>query len=107
MNRTRSRLLRFLIALGPASCADAAVALELSKSTIRRQMALLCGAGIVRRGEGTYSAQPDQIEKQLRELSSTFQSPVPDFRDPATETAYLSLSQFHSSDCPHTSKEIN
>ncbi|MBT2568540.1 helix-turn-helix transcriptional regulator [Arthrobacter sp. ISL-85] len=83
MNRTRSRLLRFLIAQGPSSCADAALALDLSMSTVRRQIRLLCGAGFVRPTAGTFSAQLGHIEEQLQELSATFQPPVTDFRKPA------------------------
>ncbi|NUT71948.1 helix-turn-helix transcriptional regulator [Pseudarthrobacter sp. C4D7] len=79
MNRTRSRLLRFLIAHGPATCGDTALAVGLSQSTVRRQMALLRGAGAVTSSAGTFTAQLDQIEQPLRELSAGFQSSVTDF----------------------------
>lgn len=83
MNRTRSRLLRFLIGHGPTSCADAAIALDLSRSTVRRQITLLCDAGFVTSEAGKFTTQPDQIKQQLRQLSVSFQCPVTDFREPS------------------------
>ncbi|MFC0455447.1 ArsR/SmtB family transcription factor [Arthrobacter liuii] len=76
MNRTRSRLLSFLVAHGPASCGEVSRALGLSQSTVRRQMALLRGAGVVRSEAGTFTAQVDQVERQFRELSAKFQCPA-------------------------------
>ena len=108
MNRTRSRLLRFLIAHGPASCGDASLALGLSQSTVRRQIMLLCDAGLISPLAGTFSAQVDQIEKQLQELSARFQSPVTDLMNPATQASlHSTVSPFRSSECPDTSKEIS
>lgn len=107
MNRTRSRLLRFLIEHGPASCADAAAALKLSKSTVRRQITLLCGAGMVRPAAGVFSAQREQIEKHLQELYARFQSPIFDLRNSTNEASHLALAAFHSSECPCTSKETS
>jgi DNA-binding transcriptional regulator LsrR (DeoR family) len=107
MNRTRSQLLRFLIAFGPASCEDVSLALGLSRSTVRRQMALLRGAGVVTLSAGTFTAQLDQIEQQLRELSATFQSPVTGFTNPATSPSHLSISPFRTSGCAGSSKETN
>jgi DNA-binding transcriptional ArsR family regulator len=82
MNRTRSRLLRFLIAHGPASCGEVSRALGLSQSTVRRQIMLLCEAGVVRSAAGSFSAQLDQIERQLQELSARFRSPAGDIGNP-------------------------
>lgn len=91
MNRTRSRLLRFLIAHGPASCGDASHALGLSQSTVRRQMMLLCEAGVVRAAAGSFSAQLDQIERQLQELSARFRSPAGDIGNPNAEASHPRL----------------
>lgn len=76
MNRTRSRLLRFLIAHGPTSCEDVSLALGLSQSTVRRQIMLLCDAGLICPLAGTFNAEVDQIEKQLQDLAARFQPPV-------------------------------
>jgi len=85
MNRTRSRLLRFLIAHGPASCGDASIALGLSQSTIRRQIMLLCDKGLISPLAGTFIAEVDQIKKQLQVLSASFQFPVTDLRNDSSK----------------------
>lgn len=107
MNRTRSRLLRFLIAHGPASCGDASIALGLSQSTVRRQIMLLCDAGLISPLTGTFSVQVDQIEKHLQELSAGFQCPATDRRYPDGEGAHLSESPFHSCKSPRTSEDLS
>ena len=107
MNRTRSRLLRFLIAHGPASCGDASLALGLSPSTVRRQITLLCDAGLVSPLAGSFSAQVEQIEKQIQELSAGFQCPVTDLRNPDHDGALLSESSFRSCECPETAEETS
>ncbi|MEW1947708.1 helix-turn-helix domain-containing protein [Pseudarthrobacter sp902506025] len=107
MNRTRSRLLRFLIAHGPASCGVASLALGLSQSTVRRQIMLLCEAGLVSPLAGSFSAQVEQIKEQIQELSAGFHCPVTDLRSPDHEGALLSESSFHSCECPGTAEETN
>jgi DNA-binding Lrp family transcriptional regulator len=72
MNRTRSRLIRYLIAHGPASCSEVAAALNMSASSVRRHITLLCEAGIIIPGTGTYSARPDDIKRQLDHLAASF-----------------------------------
>ena len=107
MNRTRSRLLRFLIVHGPASCGHASRALGLSQSTVRRQIMLLSDAGLITPLAGTFGAQVDLIEKHLQELSAGFQCPVTDLRNPDHEDAHSSESPFHSCECPGTSEETS
>jgi predicted ArsR family transcriptional regulator len=72
MNRTRSRLIRYLIAHGPASCSGVAAALNISASTVRRHLTLLCEAGIIVPGTGTYSARPDDVKRELDDLAASF-----------------------------------
>ncbi|WP_456509057.1 winged helix-turn-helix domain-containing protein [Arthrobacter sp. TE12232] len=72
MNRTRSRLIRYLIAHGPASCSEVAAALDISPSSVRRHITLLCESGIIIPGAGTYSAQPDEIKRELDDLAASF-----------------------------------
>ena len=72
MNRTRTRLIRYLIAHGPAPCSEVAAALNMSASAVRRHITLLCEAGIIIPGTGTYSARPDDIKRQLDHLAASF-----------------------------------
>jgi predicted transcriptional regulator len=72
MNRTRSRLIRYLIAHGPASCSEVAAALNMSASSVRRHLTLLCDAGIIVPGTGTYIARPDDIRRELGDLAASF-----------------------------------
>ncbi|WP_373458733.1 winged helix-turn-helix domain-containing protein [Pseudarthrobacter sulfonivorans] len=107
MHRTRSRLIRFLITHGRATCDEIAAALDLSVSSARRHLALLYEAGTIRVAAGTYSAQPEQIEKQLTDLAASFQSTGSELRNRETDDSHFSVSAFHSSECPGTSKRTN
>lgn len=72
MNRTRSRLIRYLITHGPASCDEVAAALEMSVSAVRRHVSLLREAGMASASSGRYSAQPHEIQRQLDDLAASF-----------------------------------
>jgi predicted transcriptional regulator len=98
MNRTRSQLIRHLIAHGPATCNEVANALNVSASSLRRHLTLLCEARILILGSGRYSAQPDEIGRQLADLAASFQSADSDFRNLVTEASHFSASPFHSSE---------
>ncbi|WP_373462207.1 winged helix-turn-helix domain-containing protein [Arthrobacter oryzae] len=95
MNRTRSRLVRFLITCGPASCSEAAVALGLARSTVRRHAALLSEAGIIT-GTATLGAEPDQVKRQLADLEAAFQTAEIDFKNRVTDASHSSVAPFHS-----------
>ncbi|AUZ34424.1 hypothetical protein C3B78_08140 [Arthrobacter sp. PGP41] len=107
MNRTRSRLIRYLITHGPATCREVAAALTISASSVRKHLSLLCEAGIVILGSEKYEAQPDEVERELTDLAATFQSAGSDFRKRAMDDSHFSVSAFHSSECPGTSKRTN
>ena len=98
MNRTRSRLIRYLITHGPATCPEVAAALNLSDSSVRKHLTLLCEADILTLGSGTYRARADQIERQLADFAATFQPAGSDSRNRVTEDSHLSVSAFHSSE---------
>ncbi|WP_370873549.1 helix-turn-helix domain-containing protein [Arthrobacter bambusae] len=98
MNRTRSRLIRYLITHGPATCDEVAAALNVSASSVRKHLTLLCEAGMISLGSGTYRARPDRIERHLADLAATFQSAGSDFRNRVTDDSHLSGSAFHSSE---------
>ena len=72
MNRTRSRLIRYVMTHGPSSCDEIAAALEMSVSAVRRHVTLLREAGIASVSSGRYSAQPDEIQRQLDDLAAIF-----------------------------------
>ena len=107
MNRTRSRLIRYLITHGPATCREVAAALGLSASAVRKNLSLLCEAGVVTLGARTYEARPDAVEGELADLAAMFQSAGSDFRKRVTDDSHFSVSAFHSSECPGTSKRTN
>jgi predicted ArsR family transcriptional regulator len=98
MNRTRSRLIRYLITYGPATCYEVAAALNLPASSVRKHLTLLRETGMVSLGSGKYRARPEQIERQLADLAATFQSAGSDFRNRATEASHLSGSALNSSE---------
>ena len=98
MNRTRSRLIRYLIIHGQATCSEVAAALNVSDSSVRKHLTLLCEAGIISVGSGMYRARADQIERQLADFAATFQSAGSDFRNRVTDDSHLSGSAFHSSE---------
>jgi predicted ArsR family transcriptional regulator len=72
MNRTRSRLIRYLIAHGPASCSELAAALNMSASSVRRHLTLLCEAGIIVPETETFIARADHIKRELDDLAASF-----------------------------------
>ncbi|MCA4132654.1 helix-turn-helix domain-containing protein [Arthrobacter sp. M4] len=107
MNPARSLLVRFLITHGPATCTEIAAALHVASPTIRRHLALLSSAGIVKHIRGQFKAQPDAIRRQLDELAALFQPAGNDPRNRATEPSHFSTSPFHSSEWPGTSNRTS
>lgn len=89
MNRTRSRLIRYLIIHGPATCREVAAALTISASSVRKHLSVLCEAGVVILGSGKYEARPDEIARELADLAATFQSAGSAFRKRATDDSHL------------------
>jgi hypothetical protein len=98
MHRTRSKIIRFLIAHGPATCDDVAAAFSRSAPSLQGQLSLLCEAGFLILESGQYSARPDEIERQLTELAADFQSEASDFKNVVTEASHFSVSPFHSNE---------
>ncbi|WP_091420163.1 helix-turn-helix domain-containing protein [Arthrobacter sp. OV608] len=107
MNRTRSRLIRYLITHGPAKCNEITATLTLSASTVRKHLSVLSEAGVVILGSGMYEARRDMVEKELADLAATFQPAGSDFRPCVTDDSHFSVSPFHSSECPGKSKRTN
>jgi predicted ArsR family transcriptional regulator len=76
MNRTRSQIVRFLLKNGPSTCGEIGTELQVSPSTVRRQLNFLRDAGLVRRASGQFAASPEQVQRQIDALASTFHSTV-------------------------------
>ncbi|MFJ5698754.1 winged helix-turn-helix domain-containing protein [Arthrobacter sp. NPDC093139] len=98
MNRTRSKIIRFLIAHGPATCHEVAAALDRTAPSLRSHLNLLRESGILILASGRYIAQPNEIERQSAELSAAFQSAGSDFKKLDTVASHFSVSPFHSNE---------
>ncbi|PVE19312.1 hypothetical protein DDA93_03360 [Arthrobacter sp. Bz4] len=73
MNRTRSRIIRFLLRNGPSTCSAIGSSLGVSPSAIHRQIALLRCAGLVEPTAGArFTASPDQIMREIEAIAATF-----------------------------------
>ncbi|MGO4470914.1 winged helix-turn-helix domain-containing protein [Arthrobacter sp. 2RAF6] len=72
MNRTRSQIIRFLLRNGPASCNEIGAEIRISPSAIRRQIALLKGAGLVESSASSrVSASPQSVRAAAEAFSAT------------------------------------
>ncbi|MGN7149173.1 ArsR/SmtB family transcription factor [Arthrobacter sp. SAFR-179] len=98
MHRTRSKIIRFLMAHGPATCEDVAAAFSRSAPSLQGQLSLLYEAGFLTFESGRYRARRDEIERQLSELAALFQSEDSDFKDHLTEASHFSPSPFRSNE---------
>ena len=76
MNRTRSRIIRFLLRNGPSTCGQIGRELSASRSTIRRQLGLLTEAGLVQRSSTQFSASAEQVQLNAAALEASFQVTV-------------------------------
>ena len=76
MNRTRSRIIRFLLRNGPSTCGQIGSELGASSSAIRRQLGLLTDAGLVKRSSTQFSASAEQVQLNAAALEASFQVPV-------------------------------
>lgn len=87
MNRTRSKIIRFLVAHGPATCHEVAAAFAGSVASLQKHLNLLRQADIVTLESGRYDARRDEIERQLAEVAATFHSGADGFKTGARETS--------------------
>ena len=83
MNRTRSRMIRFLLRNGPSTCGQIGSELGASPSAVRRQLGLLLDAGLVQRSSTQFSASADQVQLHAAALEASFQSTVMPSQCPA------------------------
>lgn len=73
MNRTRSRIIRFLLRNGPSTCSEIGSALGVSPPAVRRHVVLLRCAGLVERiAAASFTARPDQVLAEIEAMAATF-----------------------------------
>lgn len=73
MNRTRSRIIRFLLRNGPSTCSQIGSELHAAPSNIRRQLGLLLDAGLVQRSSTQFSVCAEQVLHHAGDLEASFQ----------------------------------
>jgi predicted ArsR family transcriptional regulator len=76
MNRTRSRIIRFLLRNGPSTCGQIGRELCTSTSAVRRHLGLLLDAGLVQRSSTQFSASAKQVQLHATALEASFQVTV-------------------------------
>jgi predicted ArsR family transcriptional regulator len=76
MNRTRSRIIRFLLRNGPSTCGQIGRELRTSPSAVRRHLGLLLEAGLVQRSSTQFSASAEQVQLHATALEASFQVTV-------------------------------
>jgi predicted ArsR family transcriptional regulator len=76
MNRTRSRIIRFLLRNGPSTCGQIGSELSASPSAIRKQLGLLLDAGLVQRSSTQFSASVEQVQLHAAALEASFRGTV-------------------------------
>lgn len=76
MNRTRSRIIRFLLRNGPSTCGQIGSELKASPSSIRRHLDLLRDAGIVQHSSAQFSASPEHVRLHAGALAASFHAAV-------------------------------
>jgi predicted ArsR family transcriptional regulator len=72
MNRTRSRIVRFLLRNGPSSCTEIGIHLDASPSSVRRHLHLLLDAGLVQHSSAKFSASAAQVHSHVSALEASF-----------------------------------
>ena len=73
MNRTRSRIVRFLLRNGPSTCGQIGGELHASPSNVRRHLHLLRDAGLVQHSSAKFSASPEHVQRHAGALAASFQ----------------------------------
>ncbi|MDQ0769526.1 DNA-binding transcriptional ArsR family regulator [Pseudarthrobacter defluvii] len=96
MHRTRSQIIRFLIAHGPATCHDVAAALNVPPPSLHSHFALLREAGILTLASERYEAEVEEIQRQHACLAAELQPSGTDGKNGAAEVSHNSMSQFPS-----------
>ncbi|WP_354253582.1 helix-turn-helix domain-containing protein [Arthrobacter sp. UYEF21] len=83
MNKTRSRIVRFLLRNGPSSCGTIGTNLHASPSNVRRHLHLLRDAGLVQHSSAQFSASPEHVLLHAGALAASFHVSVMPSQYPA------------------------
>lgn len=76
MNKTRSRIVRFLLRNGPSTCGMIGTNLHTSPSNVRRHLHLLRKAGLVQYSSAFFSTSPEHVQHHLETLAASFHATV-------------------------------
>ena|GEM_PF-5959326 len=76
MNRTRSRIIRFLLRNGPSTCGQIGSELHSAPSNVRRHLDLLQNAGLVQHSSAQFSASAKQVQSHISAIEASFQGTV-------------------------------
>lgn len=93
MNRTRSRIIRFLLRNGPSTCAQIGSELDASPSNIRWHLGLLREADLVHQSSAKFRVSPEHVQRQAGALAASFQVAVmpSQYSDPMNQEQNLPL----------------
>lgn len=83
MNKTRSRIVRFLLRNGPSTCGQIGIHLDASQSNVRRHLHALRDAGLVQHSSAKFSASPEHVQRHARALAASFRVSVMPSQYPA------------------------
>ncbi|WP_457949683.1 winged helix-turn-helix domain-containing protein [Pseudarthrobacter sp. alpha12b] len=101
MHRTRSQIIRFLIAHGPATCNDVAAALDVPSSLLHKHLTLLREAGILTLASERYEAEVEEIQRQHARFAAELQPLSTDGKNVAAEVSHHSMSPSTPKIDPH------
>ncbi|UTT71164.1 helix-turn-helix domain-containing protein [Arthrobacter sp. DNA4] len=104
MHRTRSQIIRFLIAHGPATCHDVAAALDVPSPSLHSHLALLREAGILTLASERYEAEVEEIQRQHARFAAELQPSSTDGKNVVAEVSHHSMSPSRSESRPGASK---
>jgi len=104
MHRTRSQIIRFLIAHGPATCHDVAAALEVPLPSLHSHLALLREAGVLTLTSDRYEAEVAEIQSQHARFAAELQPSGADGKNVVAEVSCHSMSPSRSENCRGTPK---
>ncbi|WP_354215471.1 helix-turn-helix domain-containing protein [Arthrobacter sp. UYCo732] len=76
MNRTRSRIIRFLLRNGPSTCGQIGSELHTTPSNVRWHLSLLRDAGLVQHASTQFSASPERVQRYASDLAASFHDSV-------------------------------
>ncbi|MEW1811882.1 helix-turn-helix domain-containing protein [Pseudarthrobacter phenanthrenivorans] len=96
MHRTRSQIIRFLIAHGPATRHDLAAALDVPSPSLHKHLTLLREAGILTLASEQYGAEIEEIQRQHERFAAELQPSGTGDKNVVAEVSHHSMSPSQS-----------